>query len=498
MAEIELPEEGEEAEAPKINHVYIIKMLQNRAKFYRSMEGWGFVDIVIGDKRWAAVQVQSRRFTKLIYALVQSVEPDGFPTTRVIEDVRGWALAQVEGTPARDISHRINKFGEKLVYDLADEEGRFIVIEDGNWRVEHGVYPFMRGEATRPQAEPARTDKRLVDVLRPFVNCSERDLHLIAGWLLGCFKVGGPYPVLALNGMQGSAKSTTSRLLKMLIDPHGHTFVDPPRQAQDWLAAMRNRFLLVFDNLSYMRADFADQLCKVATKTAIVTRELYTNGQEVGIEATRPIILNGIPSFTERPDLVDRMVCVTLNPIGRHTRMTDDDYWAAVDAAFPELLGALFAEVGRAQLQSRTFKLPTSHRMANFIHWAASALGEPFIAAYDHAMRDTVDSSIETNTFAMAIIKLMREVPEWMGTLEELQTALAKWKPFDDKLWPTSVQGMRSAVKRYAPVLASVCIRAEQAGRETVSGHGRKLYRFRRTSEWGHLEFSSEVSVSEG
>lgn len=489
MSDLELEDE----EKPKLTHGILIGMLE-KAKFYKSEEGWGFLDMHLDGVKWGAVSINSRRFEALVYGLASKLDL-GFPTTNMMKDVRAWAAAQVEMSKPRNVTHRVNGFGEKLVYDLATENEEFVVWEDGRWDVVSGSWPFMRGGATRPQVLPVHTNKKLIDMLRPLVNCSDDDLNLIAGWLLGCFKTGGPYPVLALHGMQGSAKTTTSRLLKRLVDPHGLTFSDPPKSAAEILTIIGNRFLVVFDNLSYVNANFSDLLCKVATKATISTRELYSNGIEIGIEATRPVILNGIPTFTERPDLVDRMIQVTLLPIDKKGRKTDDEYWKEVDAVFPELLGALYNAVGEAQFNSRSHKLETSHRMSNFIHWASSALGEPFIKAYDRAMKMSVSDSVEGNTLAMAIIMLMRKQEEWVGSMSELQTVLAPFRHLDDPTWPTTPKGLSAALKRNKPTLRAACLEYDVAGRETTGGYRRNLHRIKRTREWAGQEFSSEVSI---
>lgn len=494
MSEQQEDFQDDDGEGPKLSHGVIIGLLKT-AKFYKSEEGWGFVDAVVGNTRWSSVLIHSRRFDALVFQLVEQLPEMGFPTKRMMEDVRAWALAQIELAQPRSVTHRVNQFGEKLVYDLATPNGDFVVWEDGRWEVRHGVWPFMRGDATRPQVLPVKTDKKFVDMLRPLVNCSEQDLQLIAGWCLGCFKVGGPYPVLALNGMQGSAKTTTTRLLKRLIDPHGLSLSDPPKGGSELLALMRNRYLLAFDNLSFVNANFSDLLCKVATKATIQIRELYSNGNEVGIEATRPVIINGIPTFTDRPDLVDRMVQVTLRPISKTNRMTDDKYWAQVDALFPELLGALYNAVGEAQYNSRSYELPSSHRMANFIHWAASALGDEFLKAYDGSMQHAVSDAVEGNSFTMAIILMMRSREEWAGTMTELVAEAVKFRNLDDNSWPQSTKGAVAMLKRYKPTLRAACIDVQEAGREAGGGYRRALYRIKRTPEWAAQEFSSEVSV---
>src|SRR5262249_30479009 len=59
-----------------------------------------------------------------------------------------------------------------------------------------------------------------IESLAPFLNLdSENDFVLVVAWLLGTLRAGGPYPVLAIAGEQGSAKTVLAKLLRALIDP---------------------------------------------------------------------------------------------------------------------------------------------------------------------------------------------------------------------------------------------------------------------------------------
>ena len=42
-------------------------------------------------------------------------------------------------------------------------------------------------------------------------------------WMLAALRPKGPYPVLVLQGEQGSSKSTTERLLRASVDPNTAT-----------------------------------------------------------------------------------------------------------------------------------------------------------------------------------------------------------------------------------------------------------------------------------
>jgi hypothetical protein len=56
---------------------------------------------------------------------------------------------------------------------------------------------------------------------------------LVVAWLLAALRPRGPYPIIALSGEQGSAKSTFTRMLKALIDPNTSPLRALPREDRD-------------------------------------------------------------------------------------------------------------------------------------------------------------------------------------------------------------------------------------------------------------------------
>jgi hypothetical protein len=51
-------------------------------------------------------------------------------------------------------------------------------------------------------------------VVLPQSSEPERDFVLIIAWLLAAVRAGGPYPLLAISGEQGSAKTVLSKLTR--------------------------------------------------------------------------------------------------------------------------------------------------------------------------------------------------------------------------------------------------------------------------------------------
>ena len=78
--------------------------------------------------------------------------------------------------------------------------------------------------------------------------------------------------MLVLNGEQGTAKSTCTRLLRLLVDPNSVPLRTKPRSEQDLFISANNGHVLAFDNLSGLSAELSDALCRLAALQAPVDR----------------------------------------------------------------------------------------------------------------------------------------------------------------------------------------------------------------------------------
>src|SRR5262249_2448116 len=190
--------------------------------------------------------------------------------------------------------------------------------------------------------------------------------------LLAALRAGGPYPLLAISGEQGSAKTVLSKLLKALIDPNAAPARSLSREERELMIAANNGYLLAFDNLSDLPIWLSDALCRLASGGSFAVRQLYTDDEEVLFEAARPILLNGIEEVISRPDLGDRAIFLTLAPIGEAQRRPESELWRELEMARPRILGALLGAVVhglRATNRGRLDRLP---RMAGCALWASA------------------------------------------------------------------------------------------------------------------------------
>src|SRR5262249_50386953 len=160
-----------------------------------------------------------------------------------------------------------------------------------------------------------------IDDLRSFLNVkSDDDFELALAWLLAAMRDRGPYPMLALMGEQGSAKSTFATILRSLVDPNTAALRSFPREDRDLLIAASNGWVVGYDKGGGLPSWLSDALCRRSAGGGFPTRKLYTDEEKQILKAQRPAVLNGIEDYVNRPDPADRTIFLTLEPIPEDRR----------------------------------------------------------------------------------------------------------------------------------------------------------------------------------
>ncbi len=408
------------------------------------------------------------------------------PGGQSLEDARRVMEARAvsegrEQTPWRRIGARDGK----LYIDLADNEWRAVEIDAMGWRIIAGDgLPFLRSPRMRPLCEPERGGS--INELRPFVNVeSDADFFLLVAWLVGALRERGPYPMLVLNGQHGAGKTFLSILLRSLIDPTSPAKQPPPKDEAALIVTAQNCHLVALDNLSYVDPLFSDALCRLSTGGGFAVRKLHTDCDENIFEGARPILVNGIPTLAERPDLADRAITIRLIPITDDARRTEDELEAAWDLARPRIFGALCAALSAALANVKNTKLARAPRMADFAKWVTAA--EPglgwdagtFEAAYALNRQESVDLSFESDLVAVAVRDFAAQLDadgmqSWEGTATELLSALdnvVSEKIRNTRRWPKLASSLGNDLERSAPALRLKKIRVEKkhSGKRLVS-----------------------------
>ncbi|MCF6096775.1 hypothetical protein L1766_07160 [Thermovorax subterraneus] len=413
------------------------------------------------------------------------------PGNQTLQDAIGVleAKAQFDG-PEYAVNIRIAQNAGKVYIDLANENWQIVEITPGyGWRIiEAHECPvkFIRPKGMLPLPEPKSGGT--MDDLRRFLNIvSDDDFKLIVAWLLAALRPQGPYPILMLEGEQGTGKTTAARVLRSLIDPNVSPVRTPPKDERDLAINATNNWVVCYDNLSGIPIWLSDALCRLSTGGGFSTRQLFTDDEEVILEACRPIILTGIDEIVTRHDLLDRCIIVNLQPIPEEHRKDEATFWQEFERARPGILGALLVIVSLGLENFDRVKLDRLPRMADFAKWivaceASDVLWERggFMAAYTENRTEAVESALENDVLATAIRILLEERNDWEGTAQELLEALAVYVDDNTKrtrAWPSSPRSLSSRLRRMATFLRQSGI-AIEFYREAHTG--RRLIRLKK------------------
>jgi hypothetical protein len=359
---------------------------------------------------------------------------------------------------------------ECIWLDLANGAWQAVKVDAFGWRIEDNPdVVFVRPRGMLPLPAPERGGS--FDELRALLNVeSDDDWLLILGWLVAALCPSGPYPVLSVNGEQGSAKSTLCRLLRALVDPNEAALRSAPRDERDLVIASTNGHILALENLSRIPDWLSDALCRLATGGGFGTRALFSDSEEKLFSGQRPVILNGITETATRSDLLDRAICISLPAIPDIKRTTESDLWARFERIRGRVLGALLDAVSHALSAKSDVRLPSLPRMADFATLISAA--EPklpckpgeFLRAYQGNRASANESAIESSVLSGPVLEFMKGRSEWRGTATELKEALeeqAGERVFKGKDWPKRPHQLAGELKRIAPNLRRTGIEVE-------------------------------------
>lgn len=439
--------------------------LAGDAALWHTPDGEAFASIRVADHH-EHYRLRSKEFKQWL-AKHYYQHSNGAPSAQGVND----ALAVLEAQAYFDgkecpVHVRVAEYDGVIYLDLANETWEAVAITSTGWHIVHPPVAFRRsrGMLALPIPQPGGN----VDRLKSYLNLDptrETDWTLLVACVLAMFRPRGPYPVIILHGEQGSAKSTLVRVLRMLLDPNKSLLRTSPRDERDLMIAANNGWVLAYDNLSHLEPWLSDGFCRLSTGGGLGTRQLYSDADELILEAQRPVIINGIEELATRGDLLDRAALFYLPTITKETRRTEADFWEEFEQDRPYILGALLDVVCGAMHELPSTKLPSLPRLADFATWATAAekaLGwtpGTFIKAYTANQKDVNEITLEASPITAPlkqVLALPSSKPSWSGTATKLLEELNGQA--DDhtkrlKGWPKKANGLSNTLRRLAPNL---------------------------------------------
>jgi putative DNA primase/helicase len=360
------------------------------------------------------------------------------------------------------------------------------------------VASFFRPNGFKPLPIPKRKNGRtLAQILAALLpQLDSETLVLIAAWLVGAMKPYGPYAILQIIGIQGSAKSCLALLLKRVIDPNAANLRSLPRDERAQCRIKGSRCSTTSRRFPSPRLILFAASPPVAR---FATRKLYSDGEAFLIDVQRPVILTGVGDAIDQADLKSRTITIQMPPIESESRITEEEVWKRFDQAHGELLGCLVECVQVALQRSSTVEHGPLPRLADWFKWVLAA--EPamgfekglFERAFSMNEAQSSAMAVEASVVARALVTLMKSRTNWAGTASHLSEAarsqIDQNTYNDPRAWPSTAHHFASALRRLAPDLLRVTGIAITFGRNSSS---RKIEiectRVIPTNFWGDAE----------
>lgn len=326
-----------------------------------------------------------------------------------------------------------------LYYSLSNKEWEAVKVSGKGWVITKEYPILFRHYPTQiPQVNPAQTGD--VWKIFDFINLKNDDEKIILlVWVIACFISDIPHPMIYLYGQQGAAKSTTSRLLKRIIDPCAIEIAEMQRNEMEFMQYLAHNHCVTFDNVSKISHHLSDRLCRVITGTGGSKRELFTDDSDIVYKVKKRICINGINRLKLRPDLAERTIIIELDRVDKKARRDEDDLFRSFEEALPVILGGIFDAIAGAISIRQTVKLENSPRMADFAKWGYAISesigygGEKFIDTYFKQLGIQISQSINDDFVCSFIVEYMttNNLSVWEINATDLMTLVKGSDDYD-------------------------------------------------------------------
>lgn len=235
---------------------------------------------------------------------------------------------------------------EYALYNSANE--CIIITPEGYELSAASQHKFIKMSTSAKQVYPEKTDKTLFELMKPYVNASKDMLKLCCIWLVQTFCEGNHSAIL-IRADAGSGKSTTTKIIKKIIDPSNADASKVCKQGDNLLNALTNSYVLTLDNLRELTKDESDTLCIAVTGGTYSKREAYTTNECAIYPLHNILILNGISVLPSESDFAQRCLCLQLKGFPNNQgRKPDSEINDKFKKDLPKILHCIFITLARA------------------------------------------------------------------------------------------------------------------------------------------------------
>lgn len=351
-----------------------------------------------------------------------------------------------------------------LYYDLTNKDWQIIQITKEGWNIinEHQIL-FTRESHQKSQVMPKA--KGNIELLWKYFKIPEEQKILFLSCICSMFIPDIPRPLIILHGEKGASKTTSSKMIREIVDPSTLGIINLPENIIELVQILSKHYLIPFDNIEYIDNKISNALCRAITGEAFSKRKLYSDNEDFYYIFKRSIIINGILVPAKRPDLLDRSILFKLERIKEEDRIDENALWNNFNSDKPYILGGILELLSKAIGIYKNTKLPKLYRMADFTKWGYcfaevyNKKGKEFMEQFSNNKEFQNTELIENNSVIQALIEYMSnasneyEIKCTSTELYEILTMFVSAFGKPPKNWITSGKALKNILQDYKEVL---------------------------------------------
>lgn len=386
------------------------------------------------------------------------------------------SFAEMSGK-IRQVFRRVAPIDNGVEIDIGDVERTTVKITSNKVVVSASDSStlFHRPSHARSMGEIAEIGDLVL--LHKYINCDGKSFWLLIAWLtytLALPKIPtSKYVILSLQGGMGSGKTQLAKLIKTLVDPGVIGVEVMPKNIQDLSISAQGSHVLAWDNLRPLNHQTSDWLCMAATGSAMATRTLYSDSERTIHQLHVAIVLNGISSLIDQPDLQSRTLPLHLMKLTPESRKTEAEMAIELEADLPKIRRGLFDLISKIFYYRPTVKPISPERMIELSIWMAAmepamGMSEGFLQKrFTEVMKEGQREALLDDDFSSAFLTFCEKLKEeWRGTpaslLKELNDEYGHLTHRSSS-WPPNAISLSKKLRVLQAPLASQSIAIEFA-----------------------------------
>ena len=389
-----------------------------------------FTQFSIGDQKHIK-RCESKSFGKYLHHLYWKETSDLVNSENLTKVMNLIAAKAIYGDQQFKLQNRVAYCDGDVWYDIGHSKA--VRIRKGTWEIVNDIPILFRSfQHQEDQILPvAQGEGDALRLLNHIHLQSDNHKVLLLVWLVASYIPEIAHAILVLFGGQGSAKSTTMRFLRQLIDPSKAGLLSLP-SADEIVQQLAHHYTPFYDNVNRVNQNTSDILCRAVTGAGASKRRLFTDDDDVIYQYRRVIALNGINNVVENPDLHDRSIMTECKRIDKEQRKTEEIVNTEFATDRPIILGGIFDVLAQARVEFDHISLNELPRMADFAKWGYAIAeilgfgGPSFLKAYESNINQQNEEVLENDPVAHTICRLIDDYEEWEGTPTELHEKLFK------------------------------------------------------------------------